>query len=162
MILDELAGKVNDTHGVYFVPAFSGLFAPHWRDDARGCIVGMTQYTNKCHIARATLEAVCFQSRDIIDCMNMDCQYPVQSLKVDGGLSNSDLMMQIQADFSGIRIGKIFTIHHVERPRMRETTALGAAMAAGYTVGLWPSLKEFELDSGIDVFRPQMPPEGLY
>jgi glycerol kinase len=148
---------------VYFVPAFSGLFAPHWRDDARGCIVGMTQYTNKSHIARATLEAICFQSRDIIDCMNVDCQHPVQSLKVDGGLSNSDLMMQIQADFLGIRIGRtIFTIHKVERPRMRETTALGAAMAAGYTVGVWPSLKEFELASGFDVFRPQMSPEGQY
>ncbi|KAI8850143.1 hypothetical protein BC829DRAFT_468997 [Chytridium lagenaria] len=106
--------------GVYFVPAFSGLYAPHWRSDARGCIVGLTHYATKAHICRATLEAVCWQSKEL--------------LKVDGGLTNSDLCMQLQADIVGIP---------VERPAMRETTALGAAIAAGLAVGVWPSIEAF-------------------
>ncbi|CAG8520348.1 2139_t:CDS:2 [Ambispora leptoticha] len=133
--INVLAEKVEDTGGVYFVTAFSGLFAPYWRDDARGCIVGITQYTNKNHIARATLEASCFQTRAIIDAMNSESGTPLASLKVDGGLSNSDICMQIQADVLGIE---------VDRPAMRETTALGAAIAAGFAVGVWKSLDELK------------------
>ncbi|CAG8651438.1 2408_t:CDS:2, partial [Paraglomus occultum] len=133
--INVLASNVEDTGGVYFVTAFSGLFAPYWRDDARGCIVGITQYTNKNHIARATLEAACFQTRAILDAMNKDSGHPIVSLKVDGGLSNSDICMQIQADVLGIE---------VDRPAMRETTALGAAIAAGHAVGIWKSLSELD------------------
>ncbi|CAG8444159.1 9160_t:CDS:2 [Diversispora eburnea] len=129
--INELASKVKDTGGVYFVTAFSGLFAPYWRDDARGCIVGITQFTNKSHISRATLEAVCFQTKAILEAINSEFGFPLKSLKVDGGMTNSDLCMQIQADILGI---------DVDRPAMRETTALGAAMAAGHAVGVWKSL----------------------
>ncbi|CAG8463805.1 2628_t:CDS:2 [Ambispora gerdemannii] len=133
--INDLAVQVEDSGDVYFVTAFSGLFAPYWRDDARGCIVGITQYTKKAHIARATLEASCFQTRAIIDAMNSESGVPLASLKVDGGLSNSDICMQIQADILGIE---------VNRPAMRETTALGAAIAAGYAVGVWKSLDELK------------------
>jgi glycerol kinase len=133
--INDLAEKVKDTGGVYFVTAFSGLFAPYWRDDARGCIVGITQYTTKSHIARATLEATCFQTRAILNAMNNDSGHPLTSLKVDGGMTNSDLCMQIQADILGIE---------VVRPAMRETTALGAAIAAGLAVGIWKSLSELD------------------
>lgn len=129
----QLAATVKDTGGVYFVTAFSGLFAPYWRDDARGCIVGLTQFTNKAHIARATLEASCFQTRAILDAMNKDSGKPLKSLKVDGGMTNSDICMQIQADLLGIE---------VDRPLMRETTALGAAIAAGFAVGVWKDYSE--------------------
>jgi glycerol kinase len=115
--ISQLAAKVSDSAGVFFVPAFSGLFAPYWRDDARGIITGLTSYTTKNHIALATLEAVCFQSKEIIEAMNSDSGTPLKSIKVDGGLTNSDICMQIQSDFLGIP---------VERPVMRETTALGA------------------------------------
>ena len=145
--VNELASHVSDTAGVYFVPAFSGLFAPYWRDDARGCIVGMTQYTTKNHICRATLEAVAFQACEVLEAMNHDCEYPIRILKVDGGLTNSDLCMQIQADFAGV---------DVERPIMRETTALGAALAAGLAVGVWGSLAEFKSSAGFTLFRPEM------
>jgi glycerol kinase len=131
----QLAATVKDTGGVYFVTAFSGLFAPYWRDDARGCIVGLTQFTNKAHIARATLEASCFQTRAILDAMNKDSGKPLTSLKVDGGMTNSDICMQIQADLLGIE---------VDRPLMRETTALGAAIAAGFAVGVWKDLTELQ------------------
>ncbi|KAG9294803.1 hypothetical protein G9A89_008495 [Geosiphon pyriformis] len=146
--INQLAAQVEDTGGVYFVTAFSGLFAPYWRDDARGCIVGITQYTNKNHIARAILEAACFQTRDILDAMNKDSDAPLTSLKADGGLSNSDLCMQIQADILGIP---------VIRPAMREATALGAAIAAGYAVGVWKSLSELEEVNAHDYqqFLPQ-------
>lgn len=128
----ELASQVKDTSGVYFVPAFSGLYAPYWRDDARGTIVGMTRFTNKYHIARATLEAVSYQTREILDCMNADSDHPLTLLRVDGGMSNSDVAMQIQADIIGIP---------VERPKYRETTVLGAAFAAGLADGVdvWSS-----------------------
>ncbi|KAJ1549754.1 hypothetical protein HK405_002423, partial [Cladochytrium tenue] len=122
----ELAGQVPDTGGVYFVPSFSGLFAPYWREDSRGVIVGLTQFTTKHHICRATLESVCWQSKEIIDVMNTESATPLLALKVDGGLTASDLCMQIQADLLGIA---------VDRPRMAETTALGAAVAAAVAVG---------------------------
>lgn len=98
---------VHDTGGVMFVTAFSGLFAPYWRDDARATLVGLTQYTNKCHIARATLEAVCFSTRAILDAMTEDGNVPLKLLKADGGMSNSDICMQIQADILGIPVGKL-------------------------------------------------------
>jgi glycerol kinase len=130
-----LASKVKSTAGVYFVTAFSGLFAPYWRDDARGTICGLTQYTKREHIARATLEAVCYQTRAILEAMNKDAQQPLRSLKVDGGVSNSDECMQIQADVLNI---------DVDRPQMRETTALGAAIAAGLAMGVWNSIEDLK------------------
>ncbi|OZJ05484.1 hypothetical protein BZG36_01623 [Bifiguratus adelaidae] len=145
--IGPLASSVEDTGGVYFVTAFSGLFAPYWRDDARGCIVGLTQYTNKRHIARATLEASCFQTRAILDAMNADSGEDLKLLKVDGGMSNSDTCMQIQADVLGIR---------VERPGMRETTALGAAIAAGFAAGVWKTFEDLKdiNTRDISVFEP--------
>lgn len=131
--LNDLAAEVPDTAGVYFVTAFGGLFAPYWRDDARGTICGLTQFTTLHHLARATLEAVCYQSRAILDAMNKEANTPLRALKVDGGISNSDLCMQIQSDILGIT---------VERPSMRESTALGSAMAAGLAVGVWESIHD--------------------
>ncbi|KAH6564571.1 hypothetical protein BASA50_004381 [Batrachochytrium salamandrivorans] len=143
--VSDFAAKVADTAGVYFVPAFSGLFAPYWRDDAKGCIVGMTQYTTKNHLCRATLEAVAFQTKEVIDSMNADSNQEIQLLRVDGGMTNSDLAMQIQADIAGI---------NVDRPMMRETTALGAAIAAGLAVGVWEDLSRFEDTERSTVFKP--------
>ncbi|KAI9253199.1 hypothetical protein BY458DRAFT_521935 [Sporodiniella umbellata] len=131
--LNVLAAEVENTAGVYFVTAFAGLFAPYWRSDARGTICGLTHFSQRSHICRALLEAVCYQSRAILDAMNQDAGSPLTVLKVDGGMSNSDLCMQIQADLLGIS---------VQRPAMRESTALGAALAAGLAVGLWKSLDE--------------------
>jgi len=130
--IDELAGSVEDTGGVYFVPAFSGLFAPRWRSDARGCIVGMTQFTTKAHIARATLEATCFQALELLLAMDQDASDDstgsLTELRVDGGMTVNNLMMQLQADYLGLP---------VIRPAMRETTAFGAALAAGFAQGVW-------------------------
>ncbi|KAI9260129.1 hypothetical protein BY458DRAFT_516656, partial [Sporodiniella umbellata] len=131
--LNALAAAVDDTAGVYFVTAFAGLFAPYWRSDARGTLCGITHFTKLEHICRATLEAVCYQSRAILQAMNKDAGSPLKVLKVDGGMSNSDLCMQIQADILGIG---------VDRPQMRETTALGAAIAAGLAIGLWKSIDQ--------------------
>ncbi|KAI9499509.1 glycerol kinase [Zychaea mexicana] len=133
--INDLASQVEDTSGVYFVTAFTGLFAPYWRDDARGTICGITQYTNRNHIARATLEAACYQSKAILDAMNQESGKPLKSLKVDGGMSNSDLAMQIQSDILGI---------DVDRPAMRETTALGSAIAAGLAVGMWKDVHDMD------------------
>ncbi|PSK53198.1 Glycerol kinase [Elsinoe australis] len=133
--ITELAGTVKDNGGLVFVTAFSGLFAPYWIDDAQGTMFGITQHTQPAHIARATLEAVCFQTRAILDAMAKDSNQPMASLKVDGGMSNSELTMQTQADVTGIPI---------IRPQMRETTALGAAIAAGLAVGVWKSLRELD------------------
>ncbi|KAJ2372236.1 Glycerol kinase, partial [Coemansia sp. RSA 2607] len=128
-----LSDSVEDNGGVYFVTAFSGLFAPYWRDDARGCIVGLTQYATRGHIARATLESVCYQTRAILDAMRKDSGTDLRRLRVDGGMTNSEQAMQIQADILGIE---------VVRPEMRETTALGAALAAGLAVGVWENEAE--------------------
>jgi glycerol kinase len=133
--VSELAEHVPDTGGVYFVTAFSGLFAPYWRDDARGTMIGLTTYTTKYHLARATLESMSFQSRAILESMNQDAGVPLKVLKVDGGVSNSNVAMQIQADLLGIQ---------VERPAMRETTALGTAIAAGLAVGVWKSVHDLD------------------
>ncbi|KAJ3072114.1 hypothetical protein HDU98_004169 [Podochytrium sp. JEL0797] len=127
--VSEFAAQEDNTGGVYFVPAFSGLFAPYWRDDARGCLVGLTQYTNKSHICRATLESVCWQTKEIVDMMNKASQTtPLKTLRVDGGLTASEVCMQLQADILNIP---------VIRPSMAETTAFGAAIAAGLAVGSW-------------------------
>ncbi|MGH3437963.1 MAG: glycerol kinase GlpK [Sciscionella sp.] len=126
--IEEHARSVEDNGGCYFVPAFSGLFAPHWRADARGAIVGLTRFVNKGHLARAVLEATAFQSKEVIDAMNADSGVPLTSLKVDGGMVGNELLMQFQADILDVP---------VIRPVVAETTALGAAYAAGLAVGFW-------------------------
>jgi glycerol kinase len=126
--VEYLAHKVDDNGGAYIVPAFSGLFAPHWRPDARGALVGLTRYVNKNHIARAALEAVAFQTREVVDAMNADSGVELTELKVDGGMVANELLMQFQADQLGVE---------VIRPQVAETTALGAAYAAGIAVGFW-------------------------
>ncbi|MGH3769668.1 MAG: glycerol kinase GlpK, partial [Pseudonocardiaceae bacterium] len=137
--IEQLAGTVEDNGGAYFVPAFSGLFAPHWRSDARGAIVGLTRYVNRGHLARAVLEATAFQTREVLDAMNADCRWiagsagggaELASLKVDGGMVGNELLMQFQADILGVP---------VIRPVISETTAVGAAYAAGLAVGFWSS-----------------------
>ncbi len=125
---ESLARQVPDNGGVYFVPAFSGLFAPYWRSDARGAIVGLSRFNTNAHLARATLEAICYQSRDVVDAMQADSGVRLDVLKVDGGVTGNDLCMQIQADVLGV---------DVVRPVVAETTALGAAYAAGLAVGFW-------------------------
>ena len=126
--VEELAMTVENNGGVYFVPAFSGLFAPYWRSDARGAIVGLTRFVNHGHIARATLEATAFQSRELVEAMNADSGVELAALKVDGGMVQNDLLMQFQADILDV---------DVIRPAVAETTALGAAYAAGLAVGMW-------------------------
>ncbi len=127
--IESLAQSVDDSGGAYFVPAFSGLFAPHWRQDARGVIVGLTRYVNRGHIARAALEATAFQTREVLDAMRADTGLQFDALKVDGGMVVNETLMQFQADLLGLP---------VVRPVVSETTALGAAYAAGLAVGLWP------------------------
>jgi glycerol kinase len=130
---ERLAGTVKDSGGMYFVPAFSGLFAPYWRSDARGAIVGLARYHNNGHLARATLEAICYQSRDVVEAMERDSGVHLDVLKVDGGVTANDLCMQTQADVLGVP---------VSRPVVAETTALGAAYAAGLAVGFWRDTDE--------------------
>jgi glycerol kinase len=131
--VEQLARTVEDNGGVYFVPAFSGLFAPHWRDDARGVIVGLTAYANRGHIARAALEATAWQSREVVDAANAVADVPFTDLRVDGGMTGNELLMQFQADVLGVP---------VIRPEVTETTALGAAYAAGLAVGFWDGQDE--------------------
>ncbi len=126
--VEKLAASVEDNGGAYFVPAFSGLFAPYWRSDARGALVGLTRYVTKAHIARAALEATAFQTREVLDAMNADSGVDLTELKVDGGMVANDALMQFQADILGVP---------VIRPKIAETTALGAAYAAGIAVGYW-------------------------
>ena len=126
--IEKLASEVADNGGVYFVPAFSGLFAPYWRSDARGVIVGLTRAATKSHLARATLEAIAFQTREVLDAMVIDSGVPLIEMKVDGGITANELCMQIQSDVMGI---------DVSRPKIIETTALGAAYAAGLAVGFF-------------------------
>ena len=125
---EELATSVKDSGGCYVVPAFSGLFAPHWRSDARGVIVGLTRYVNRAHIVRAALEATAFQTREVLDAMNADSGVELSELRVDGGMTANEFLMQFQADILGVP---------VIRPKVVETTALGAAYAAGIAVGFW-------------------------
>ncbi len=130
---ESLARQVPDNGGVYFVPAFSGLFAPYWRSDARGAIVGLSRFNTNAHLARATLEAICYQSRDVAEAMESDSGVHLEVLKVDGGVTANELCMQIQADVLGVA---------VSRPVVAETTALGAAYAAGLAVGFWRNTDE--------------------
>jgi glycerol kinase len=130
---ETLAAQVPDNGGVYFVPAFSGLFAPYWRSDARGAIVGLSRFNTGAHIARATLESICYQTRDVVDAMAQDSGVTLDVLKVDGGITVNNLCMQIQADVLGVP---------VSRPVVAETTALGAAYAAGLAVGFWKNTDE--------------------
>jgi glycerol kinase len=131
--VENLAKEVEDNGGVYFVPAFSGLFAPYWRSDARGVIVGLSRFNNSGHFARAALEAICYQSRDVAEAMEKDSGVRLEVLKVDGGITANELCMQIQADVLGVE---------VSRPVVAETTALGAAYAAGLAVGFWKDTDE--------------------
>lgn len=139
--IENLAKTVDDNGGIYFVPAFSGLFAPYWRSDARGAIVGLTRYVNRGHFARATLEATAYQTREVLDAMNADSGVDLTALKVDGGMVYNDLLMQFQADVLGVP---------VIRPKVAETTALGAAYAAGLAVGFWQNTDEMRANWGVD------------
>lgn len=130
---ETLARQVDDSAGLYFVPAFSGLFAPYWRSDARGAIVGLSRFHTNAHLARATLEAICYQTRDVVEAMHDDTDRSLEELRVDGGVTANDLCMQLQADILGVP---------VSRPVVAETTALGAAYAAGLAVGFWSSTTE--------------------
>jgi len=149
--VETLAGTVDDNGGIYFVPAFSGLFAPYWRSDARGAIVGLTRYANKGHIARAVLEATAYQTREVLDAMEKDSGVRLTALKVDGGMVFNELLMQFQADMLDVP---------VVRPKVAETTALGAAYAAGLAVGFWKDYDELRLNWGKDrEWKPSMPIE---
>jgi glycerol kinase len=128
--IEGLAASVPDSGGCYFVPAFSGLFAPYWRSDARGVIAGLTGYVTKAHLARAVLEATCWQVLEVVEAMDADCGVPLTELRADGGMTANGLLMQIQADVLGLP---------VVRPKVIETTCLGAAYAAGLAVGFWPN-----------------------
>jgi glycerol kinase len=146
--VEDLAKTVEDNGGTYFVPAFSGLFAPYWRGDARGVIVGLTRYVNKGHIARAALEATAWQTREVVDAMEADSGVKLKELKVDGGMVYNDLLMQFQADSLQVP---------VIRPKVAETTALGAAYAAGLAVGYWDSYDDLRKNWGKDKeWTPQM------
>jgi glycerol kinase len=147
--IEALAATVEDNGGVYFVPAFSGLFAPYWRSDARGVIAGLTRYANKGHLARAVLEATAYQTREVLDAMHRDSGVNLTALKVDGGMVNNELLMQFQADMLGVP---------VIRPRIIETTALGAAYAAGMGVGFWSSEDDLRKNWQVDhQWQPAMP-----
>jgi glycerol kinase len=133
--IEALARQVPDNGGIYFVPAFSGLFAPYWRSDARGAIVGLSRFNTNAHLARATLEAICYQSRDVADAMWQDSGVELDVLKVDGGVTSNNLCMQLQADILGVP---------VSRPVVAETTALGAAYAAGLAVGFFTGTAQLQ------------------
>jgi glycerol kinase len=155
--VETLARSVKDNGGIYFVPAFSGLFAPYWKSDARGVIVGLTRYANKGHIARAALEATAYQTRAVLEAMEADSGVRLKALKVDGGMVYNDTLMQFQADLLGVP---------VIRPRVSETTALGAAYAAGLATGFWSNLEELRQNWGVDTtWEPSMESrtrDGLY
>ena len=149
--VEALAKSVEDNGGIYFVPAFSGLFAPYWKSDARGAIVGMTRYVNKGHIARAALEATAYQTREVLDAMEVDSGVKLTALKVDGGMVFNELLMQFQADVLDVP---------VIRPKVAETTALGAAYAAGLAVGFWKDYDELRSNWGVDKeWQPAMDTE---
>jgi glycerol kinase len=146
--VEELAQTVEDNGGLYIVPAFSGLFAPYWKSNARGVFAGLTRYVNAGHIARATLEATAYQSREVVEAMNQDSGVALESLKVDGGMVQNDLLMQFQADLLGVP---------VYRPEVAETTALGAAYAAGLATGFWDSEADLRENWAEDKrWEPQM------
>jgi len=147
--VESLAATVDDNGGVYFVPAFSGLFAPWWRDDARGIIAGLTRFANSGHLAKAVLEATAYQTRDVFEAMASDAGSPVAELKVDGGMVVNDTLMQFQADILDVP---------VVRPQVNEATVLGAAYAAGLATGFWESTDELRSHWAVDrIFEPAMP-----
>jgi glycerol kinase len=149
--VETLAKTVDDNGGVYFVPAFSGLFAPYWRSEARGVIAGLTRFNTKGHIARAALEATAWQTREVVDAMNTDSGVDLTSLKVDGGMVENELLMQFQADVLDVP---------VIRPTVAETTSLGAAYAAGLAVGFWSEVEDLRANWGKDKeWQPQMDPQ---
>ena len=149
--IETLAASVEDSGGVYFVPAFSGLFAPYWRSDARGVLVGLTHFVNKGHIARSVLEATCYQTREILEAMEKDSGVQLKSLKVDGGMVVDELLMQFQSDILNVS---------VMRPKVTETTALGAAYAAGLATGFWKNFDELRVNWGKDrEWQPKMDAE---
>ena len=149
--VEALAKTVENNGGIYFVPAFSGLFAPYWRSNARGAIVGMTRYVNKGHIARAALEAGAYQTREVLEAMEADSGVSLTALKVDGGMVFNDLLMQFQSDILNVP---------VIRPKVAETTALGAAYAAGLAIGFWKDFDELRANWGQDhKWQPQMKSE---
>jgi glycerol kinase len=146
--VEALARSVTDNGGIYFVPAFSGLFAPYWRSDARGVVVGLTRFIEKGHFARAALEATGFQTRDVLEAMREESGVRLKVLKVDGGMVVNELLMQFQADILGVP---------VVRPTVSETTALGAAYAAGLAVGFWKDEEELRTHWQADRdWQPQM------
>ncbi|NHD19048.1 MULTISPECIES: glycerol kinase GlpK [Actinopolyspora] len=146
--VEQVASEVEDNGGAYFVPAFSGLFAPHWRADARGVIAGLTRFVNRGHLARAVLESTAFQTREVAEAMNADSGVDLKALKVDGGMVNNELLMQFQSDILGVS---------VIRPTVNETTALGAAYAAGLAVGFWSGEKDIRANWAEDkVWEPKM------
>lgn len=149
--IEDLAKEVEDNGGIYFVPAFSGLFAPYWRTDARGAIVGMTRFINKGHIARATLEATAYQTKEVLEAMEKDSGVSLKNLRVDGGMVYNELLMQFQADILGVP---------VVRPKVTETTSLGAAYAAGLAVGIWDNPEDLRANWQTDkIWEPRMKPE---
>ncbi|SHG21951.1 glycerol kinase GlpK [Geodermatophilus nigrescens] len=149
--IEAVARSVEDNGGAYFVPAFSGLFAPHWRSDARGALVGLTRYVDRGHLARAVLESTAYQTREVVEAMDADSGVPLRELRVDGGMVVNELLMQFQADVLGV---------DVVRPRIAETTALGAAYAAGLAVGFWSGLDELTAQWAEDRrWTPSMPVE---
>jgi glycerol kinase len=146
--IEDYAKRVDDAGGIYFVPAFSGLFAPYWQSDARGVIVGLTRYVNKNHIARAALEATAYQTKEVLDAMNKDSGVDLKALKVDGGMVYNETLMQFQSDILGVP---------VVRPQVAETTALGAAYAAGLAVGFWDNLEDLRQNWLVDAtWEPDM------
>jgi glycerol kinase len=146
--VEVLAKTVDDNGGAYFVPAFSGLYAPYWKANARGVIAGLTRYVNKGHLARASLEATAWQTREIVDAMNADSGVALTSLKVDGGMVYNETLMQFQSDVLGVP---------VVRPTVAETTSLGAAYAAGLAVGFWEKVEDLRENWGKDKeWRPAM------
>ena len=146
--VEALAATVADNGGIYFVPAFSGLYAPHWDDSARGIIAGLTRYVNRGHIARAALEATAFQTREVLDAMNKDSGVKLKALKVDGGMVRNEALMQFQSDVLNVP---------VTRPVIAETTALGAAYAAGLAVGYWRNQNELRVNwQALKSWTPQM------
>jgi glycerol kinase len=146
--VEQLAASVDDNGGCYFVPAFSGLFAPYWKANARGVIAGLTRFVTAGHIARAALEATAWQSKEVVDAMNEDSGVPLESLKVDGGMVVNDLLMQFQADVLGVP---------VIRPQVAETTSLGAAYAGGLATGFWSEVEDLRANWGKDKeWQPQM------
>ena len=149
--IEALAASVTDNGDVYIVPAFSGLYAPYWKDDARGVIAGLTRYATRAHIARAALESTAYQVRDVVEAMQEDCGIKLATLKTDGGMVANELLMQFQADILDVP---------VLRPTVRETTALGAAYAAGLATGYWHNTEDLRANWGIDkIFTPSMAPE---